>query len=593
MVTSNKVDEQSDEYCKYNAHCEKVASNPCRGCQQKYCADHYLEHQRRLKGYFEHVRQTQCCLTQKLNSLISQLSADDMLDSMQEIYEFQMQASEIDTTMHAIQEQVQDLVGNDQHDFDKPAIVITHELESDQIGDDLEGDIERLRKDIEELQSKLEVFNTNAESNHSLNVPNSSLSDRQSARKKSFFRSIIDSSKHSFSPSVDDSTVLSHLLLKPVSPVVMGLDESEWGSTDEEGDLSLDDETIGIVDTNSTARASRKIRLSNNIVKWLRGPFKVMIDGTLHAAEMCAQGIPISDAVLQAIADGLARHRQSNSTKPVYAEITSDWVFEGKNLDCGFSSASIWMRDPDGRRILVKTQEHPMCAANEWLAYSLGGLLGLSVNEVRIGIYEKNLVTLHTDVKRENEKVVTFMDLPKQMRTMLLTDATMESMDLFDHILQNVDRNPRNILITMPESSSLDDEPDKLKIHLIDHSSCFGMGKLNVISIIACKLHSQHLAVIKFDPVDKARKFEQYLGKLPSNDRLLVRKTLNRLGALTDEQIDQVMNEVKDLLSPSQFDRIRDVLCRQRDLAKRYTEQWGISPRTSSIKQEAEKIVYF
>ena len=593
MVTSKKVDEQSDEYCKYNTHCEKIASNTCRGCQQKYCVDHYLEHHRRLKDYFEHVRQTQSCLTQKLNSLISQLSADDMLDSMQEIYEFQMQASEIETTMHAIQEQVQDLVGNDQEDLEKPAITITHELESDQEGDDLESDIERLRKDIEELQSKIEAVDTDAESNDSLHVPNSSLPGHQSARKKSFFRSIIDASKHGFAQPVDDSMVLSHLLLKPVSPAVIGLDESDLVLTDDEIDLSLDDETIGIVDTNSTARASRKIRLSNNIVKWLRGPFKVMIDGTLHAAEMCAQGIPISDAVMKAIDDGLARHRQSNSTKPVYTEVTSDWVFEGKNLDCGFSSASIWMRDPNGRRILVKTQEHPLCAANEWLAYSLGSLLGLSVNEVQIGIYEKNLVTLHTDVKRENEKVVTFMDLPKHMRKMLLTDATMESMDLFDHILQNVDRNPRNILIAMPESSSLDDEPEKLKIHLIDHSSCFGMGKLNVISIIACKLHSQHLAVIKFDPVDKARKFELYLSKLPSNDRLLVRKTLNRLGALTDERIDQMMNEVKDLLSPGQFDRIRDVLCRQRDVTKRYTNQWGISPRTSSIKEQPETIVYF
>ena len=599
MVTSNQAGEQCEEYCKYNANCESIATKTCHGCQQRYCVDHYLEHHTRLEEHFDYVRQTQYSLIQKLNSLISQLTADDMLDLMQEIYEFQTHASEIDRTVQSIQEQLQNLINEDKQDLEKTTVIVTHELDSEQ-DNDLESDIECLRKDIEALRSEIETLSTNAESNHSLRATTSSTSDRRSARKNSYLRALKDLSRLSFSQPVDDNTVLSHLILKQMSPSIVDLDESELTSTDEEMDTSFDDDTIGVIDTNTTATVRRKIRLSNNIVKWLRGPIKVMIDGTLHAAEMYAQDTPISDTVVQAIDRGLAAPRQSvteqstnnNSLKPLFAEITADWIYEGKNADSGFSSASSWMRDLEGRRILVKTEEHPMCAANERLAYTLGRLLGLSVNEVQIAIYQKALVTLHTDVTRENEKIVTFMDLPKQMRRMLLKDPTMESMDLFDHITQNVDRNPRNILITMPKSTGPNDEPERLKIHLIDHSSCFGMGKLNIISILACKLRSDHLAVIKFDPIERARKFEQYLSKLPSTDRLLIRKTLNRLATITDEQVDQVMDEVKDLLSASQYDRIRDVLRRQRDVAKRYTIQWGIFPRASLPKQH-ELIVHF
>ncbi|CAF1525411.1 unnamed protein product, partial [Didymodactylos carnosus] len=49
--------------------------------------------------------------------------------------------------------------------------------------------------------------------------------------------------------------------------------------------------------------------------------------------------------------------------KPAFVEIGPDWTVEGEKLDCGFSSAS--MRDPQGRRVLIKTQDHPLCAANE------------------------------------------------------------------------------------------------------------------------------------------------------------------------------------------------------------------------------------
>ena len=242
---------------------------------------------------------------------------------------------------------------------------------------------------------------------------------------------------------------------------------------------------------------------------------------------------------------------------------------------------SIWMRNPSGQRILAKIQDLPICAANEWLAYALGKQLGLLVNEVQIAIYENDLVTLHTDVALENEKTISFIDLPQKIRNILLTDPTMECMDLFDHILQNVDRNPRNILITIPNTMINWNDITKLKVHLIDHSSCFGMGKLNVISAVACKFHNQQLAVIKFDPIDEAKTFERYLNKLPMSDRLLIRQILNRFAAITDEQIDSWMNEVKDLLTSTQFDRIHDVLYRERDIVRYYMKQWGITSISS------------
>lgn len=38
-------------------------------------------------------------------------------------------------------------------------------------------------------------------------------------------------------------------------------------------------------------------------------------------------------------------------------EITSDWHFEGTNANRGFSSRPIWMRNPQGQRILIKAQK--------------------------------------------------------------------------------------------------------------------------------------------------------------------------------------------------------------------------------------------
>lgn len=345
---------------------------------------------------------------------------------------------------------------------------------------------------------------------------------------------------------------------------------------DEMNNLSQSDDTIDDLPT----RITQKVQLSNNIVRWLRGPVKLAFNGTLHIFDILAQGTHISQSVIQAVKQNYGKSLVKQSYKSAFAEITSDWMFLNANPDEGFNSPSSWMQNPQGQRILVKTQAHPLCAANEWLAYVLGKQLDLPVNEVQISIYQNNLVTLHTDVAHEHENTVTFMDLRKPIRKNLLTNPIMGCMDLFDHIIQNVDRNQRNILITMP--TSIGENPNQMKIHLIDHASCFGMGKLSVISLIACKFHTNHLSIVKFDPMEEAKKFERYLIRLPMHDRRIFRRTLQRFAVISNEQFDSWMNEIRDLLSSSQYNRIRDVLLRQRDIAKRYSTQWSISHVKSS-----------
>lgn len=361
----------------------------------------------------------------------------------------------------------------------------------------------------------------------------------------------------------------------------------EINSDDQIKSLPDEEEIIQKIDMtafNTAAKITRKIRLSHNYVQWIRGPAKKMVDGVTHVTDAYTQRKDIDDAVVQAVKQGLIQQKLNPSGKSAFAEITSDWKFEGENADRGFISASIWMRDPQGRRILVKTQGHPLSAVNEWLAYVLGESLGLPVNEVQIAIYQNKLATLHTDIAHRNEKTMLFMELPKLTRKLLLTYPIMGSMDLFDHIIQNVDRTPRNILVTMPDTNGLTGDPAYLKIHLIDHSFCFGVGKREVISAIACKLHSKHFSVVKFDPIDTGRKFEQYLGRLPMSDRILMRKTLTNFAAITDDQYDSWMIKMQDLLSTSQYRRIYDALSRQRDIAKYYVVQWGIGAISSSMK---------
>jgi hypothetical protein len=224
-----------------------------------------------------------------------------------------------------------------------------------------------------------------------------------------------------------------------------------------------------------------------------------------------------------------------------------------------------------------------LCAANEWLAYVLGKTLGLPINEVQISIYQNNLVTLHADVENEDEKTITFMDLPKDKRDALMNNPILECMEIFDRIIQNVDRNQQNILITIPKSVDINDENIKIiKVHFIDHASSFGMGQLNALSLVAAKFHSNHFAVVEFDPISKSKQFEEYLNQLPVEDRPLISKTLNRFASIKNEQFDRWITEIQDLLSSSQYNRIHSVLHRQRDIAKNCIAQWNSSSTTSN-----------
>ena len=343
------------------------------------------------------------------------------------------------------------------------------------------------------------------------------------------------------------------------------------------------EETIVYLDPNAPTQVHHQVKFSNNIVRYLKGPFKALVHGIMNAADVAAQHTEIDQLYLQVIQEKIDKekdHSVDPSIRPTFTEITSDWKVEGENEDQGYSSPSIWIRDPQQRRILIKIQPLPLCVANEWLAYVLGKHLDLPVNEVQISIYKNDLVTLHTDDQNENEQTMTFMDLKEDKAELLLKQPILEFMDIFDHIIQNVDRNQQNILIIAPKTVDIngdDGNLDKiqLKIRLIDHASSFGMGKLSGISSIAAKFHSNHLSVVKFDPIEKSKQFESYLVNLPEHDRPVISRILTQLAAIDDEKFQIWLDEIKDLLTLNQYNRIFDVLKRQRHIAKRFLEQWN------------------
>lgn len=615
MVSLNPVEEVLTEHCEYDENCGKCGTNRCRNCDHIFCLDHYLEHQTKLQKHFEYSLRTHDLLSQKLKTLIKDFSSDAIFDLVEQIYEFKIKSIEIEKIANKIQQQLNDL--NEENKQEK--VIWRNNIQSNK-NNGIENEIELLRKSIKQLKLKYKeidnlsqkrlsreqsaIPNINIHHDHSSPISQNQLINTD----KNLLTFDYRISNNSLTKQKDTDSMLTRLLVKQTSPSTIHPNEFELSEDEDETSLEEveeeeyydddDDETIGVYDPDKTPRINKKIRLSNNIVCLMRGPFKVMLDGTMHAFEGFAKEPHAKRTVVQAITHGLIKQKQLttdqqptrtiNSLKSAYVKITSDWIFEGENLDKGFTSASIWMRNPQGQRILVKTQDITLCAVNEWVCYVLGRQLGLPVNEAQIGIYQKNLVTLHTDVTLENEKVTTFMDLPKPLRKKLLADPIFESMDLFDQIIQNVDRNPRNILITISNTDKIDDDTTKLKVHLIDHGSCFGAGKLNGISVIASKLHARHFAVVKFNPVDQAKKFERYLNKLPTEDRILMKKTLNRFAAINDEQIESWLTEVKDLLSNSQYDRIQNVLIRQRDIVKQYITQWGLTTRSSSIKSNGK-----
>ncbi len=508
------------------------------------------EYEIKLAKDFEDVKHIQELYNKQMEAFLSQLSVNEILDLIKEIYKLKIKADKITETTNLIQEK-----------FEGKQLELNY----------LENDIEKLKKDLEKFKFKLEeITNDYHQTISNINQIEISPNNQSETIKSNSFRSRVNSLKQSLRHKTNDTPTLSHLTLKQMSPSILDINLPTILQDEEEEEQS---EIIVFIDFNSISKIDQKIRLDNNIVRLLKGPFKVMFDGTMHVVDVCARGTHISDEALKAVQQGLEKQKKINkySTKATFAEITSDWKYQGENSDPGYNSPSIWMTNPQGQRILVKIHKHPLSAANEWLAFVLGRLIALPVNEIQISTYQNQLVTLHTDVKGENEKVMTFMDLPKEKRKTLLTTPIMACMDLFDQIIQNVDRNQKNILITMTNTNNINHDNDILKVHFIDHSSCFGMGKLNVISLVASKFHTNHLAVIKFDPIKKSKQFEKYLNKLTIQDRTLISKTLNKFASITDEQFDIWINQIRDLLSNSQYNRIHGVLRRQRDIAKRYT----------------------
>lgn len=340
------------------------------------------------------------------------------------------------------------------------------------------------------------------------------------------------------------------------------------------------------VGTQLGPKTRHKAHLSNNIIRIVRGPIKNIIHETMVAIDVYGHELRPVELIQQAVLNGLERQNRrlaqqrnrGNALKPAYAQVTSDWKFEGENDDQGLSSISIWMRNPHGQRCLVKTEDHPLSAANEWLVYVLGRTIGLPINIVQIALYQDQLVTLHIDVTGEDEKMITYMDSPREKRKLLLHEPLLLRMEVLDRLVQNVDRNQRNILITIPKTADINADPLQMKIHFVDHGASFGMHKLNAISIVASKLHCNRVGVISFEPEEEAQTFEQYLNKLPVEDRPFISDMLNRLAAITDKKLQRWMNEIKGLLTTDQYDQISEVLRLKRDVAKRCMIQWNLAP---------------
>ena len=584
MVSSNPVGWSTNKLKKFDGRYE-----------EEYYVDHYLKSQVKIKDRM---------LVQKLkkknwNSSMAEFFSKEFFNSAKTLYQLSSSSDQVKDTSTMFQQK---------QDFEIASTTITNQFqpnESYYFGNYIEG----CKTEIEELELELEnTMYDNQQQSHAnitrdlsddcfIQVKPLPLNNGQS-RKKCSLDSIFSTFKTSIANKTMETSTLSCPDFPQTTQTISHIKERRLFSLEQERNFFSDEEEneemIIYLNGRTPSKIRHKIRFNNNIVRYLRGPLKSMVHGTMYAVDICAQGTRISDAALQAVKKGLDRQKEimvqkpanSNSMLPTFVEITSDWTIEGENPNRGFSSPSIWMRDPQGRRILAKIQEHPLCAANEWLAYALGRALGLPVNEVQIAVHKDNLVTLHTDVACEGEKTVTFMNLPKQMRKILMNDLIMATMDIFDRIIENVDRNQQNILITIPKTVNTNDKNIRLSVHFIDHSNCFGMGKLNGISLIASKFHSNHLAVVKFDPIQKARQFEQYLTKLPVEDYALISETLHRFAMVTDEQLDSCMSEIQDLLSSNQYDRIRDVLYRERDITEHYIAQWETSSICSSMKSD-------
>jgi hypothetical protein len=293
-----------------------------------------------------------------------------------------------------------------------------------------------LIEDIYQLKIQLNEIELNKNKDEQLRINENNIEIFQSLftnikQKRKSLEKLTIYGQNNFTQQTNDKSVLSYLFLKQRS--------SDFIEPENETNQNSEEHMIEINDSGIIPKISQKIRLSNNTVSIMKGPLRVMVDGTIHAIEVCAKETNENSNFIQAVKQGLEKQNKDNSLNKVFTQITSDWILQGENPDKGFSSTSIWMRNPQDQRILVKIQDLPICAANEWIAYILGKYLGLPVNQVQIAIYKNNLVTLHNDVSNKNEKIISFVDLPKYIQKILLKSPIIEQMDLFDRIIQNVD----------------------------------------------------------------------------------------------------------------------------------------------------------
>ena len=370
MNCSNMVHNSADEECAYAIQCEKLARSFCLGCGQKYCTDHCLKHQMQIQRHFERIIHTQKTLYKKSKSVISQLSVDSILHLIGQIYHFKMKSDAIEKTIQRMEQQIENLNnGNMQRSTDQ-SIAMSNGLEFDP-ENCLENIIGQLRQDIKELKIKFnEISNDNEGRTESMQ---SRMSDRNGAVKSQSevtqsvgqerpFQSIENTLNKDSAARSNCTSSLTRLLFKQLSSTMLDSDEAE-NETDPQAQEEDNEETVVVIDSNTTPRVAKQIRLSNNIIRLVRGPFKTILDDTMHAIDVYTEEINTSNVVVAAVKQGwdkqkrmaIAEQMNRNALKPPFMEITSDWMFEGTNANQGLSSRTIWMRNPQGQRILIKT----------------------------------------------------------------------------------------------------------------------------------------------------------------------------------------------------------------------------------------------
>jgi hypothetical protein len=139
MISSNLIDDLSNEHCKYDMKCKRSIINHCQGCGQMFCMDHYFEHQEKLQEHFKYVMYTLDLVKQKWNSLVSEIPTDAVLDLINQIYEYSLKSDEVEKTAIIIK----NLINEGKQDLKKQSVIMINGSKFDH-NDYLENDIERL-----------------------------------------------------------------------------------------------------------------------------------------------------------------------------------------------------------------------------------------------------------------------------------------------------------------------------------------------------------------------------------------------------------------------------------------------------------------